>query len=345
MSGSVRILIVRPDRIGDVILSTPVVAELKRLLPAAEIWMCVRSEIAEILGADGQFIPGLSGVLPFEATDRHAGISGALRLAGEIRRMDFATAIVLQDTRAVSWAVALAGVPVRVGPRSRLRSYFLFNRGLRQHRSEARCHEAEYNLELLTVLGLQPVLTRGTSKVVVTGPGRTAADAWLQKHSVTGRYALVHPGMRGSAPNWPVAAYQNLVRGLSERKIPVLCTFGPGEESLKREFMELAPCYGGAEAGGLSVQAALCERAAFVVAPSTGPLHLAVALGRKVVTFYPPFEAEYRVQSAERWGPWALSSQARVLVAPRVENGMLAGIDANDVMTEVVKAYESAENR
>ncbi|MGK5086220.1 glycosyltransferase family 9 protein, partial [Bdellovibrionota bacterium FG-2] len=57
--------------------------------------------------------------------------------------------------------------------------------------------------------------------------------------------------------------------------------------------------YGGADSLGLDFLAGLFSAMQVVVAPSTGPLHLAVALGKPVVSFYPPI----RVQSAKRWGP------------------------------------------
>ena len=54
-----------------------------------------------------------------------------------------------------------------------------------------------------------------------------------------------------------------------------------------------------------------------VVAPSTGPLHLAVAVGASVVTFYPPI----RVQSAVRWGPYIPDESRASILVPEVYCG------------------------
>jgi ADP-heptose:LPS heptosyltransferase len=67
--------------------------------------------------------------------------------------------------------------------------------------------------------------------------------------------------------------------------------------------------YGGAQSREITFLGALMSWASVVVAPSTGPLHVAVALGRPVVTFYPPV----RVMSALRWGPY-LKNEARATV-------------------------------
>jgi ADP-heptose:LPS heptosyltransferase len=54
-----------------------------------------------------------------------------------------------------------------------------------------------------------------------------------------------------------------------------------------------------------------------VVAPSTGPLHLGVALGKPVVSFYPPI----RVQSALRWGPYLADESRASILVPEVYCG------------------------
>ncbi len=70
-------------------------------------------------------------------------------------------------------------------------------------------------------------------------------------------------------------------------------------------------CFKNEKGQAIDFLAGLCEFSDVVVAPSTGPLHLAVALNRRVVSFYPPI----RVQSAVRWGPYlADETRASVLV-------------------------------
>ena len=75
--------------------------------------------------------------------------------------------------------------------------------------------------------------------------------------------------------------------------------------------------YGGPSAGPIDQLAGLMSWADVVVAPSTGPLHLAVALGKPVLTFYPPI----RVQSAIRWGPYRKEENKDAVLVPEVYCG------------------------
>jgi ADP-heptose:LPS heptosyltransferase len=59
---------------------------------------------------------------------------------------------------------------------------------------------------------------------------------------------------------------------------------------------------------------ALISHAQVVVAPSTGPLHIATAIGVRVVTMYPPI----RVQSAVRWGPYVADDERASVMVPEV---------------------------
>jgi ADP-heptose:LPS heptosyltransferase len=75
--------------------------------------------------------------------------------------------------------------------------------------------------------------------------------------------------------------------------------------------------YGGRDAAGIDFLAALMSKASVVVAPSTGPLHVAVAVGTPVVTFYPPV----RVMSALRWGPYLNDEEHSSVLVPDVYCG------------------------
>jgi ADP-heptose:LPS heptosyltransferase len=63
---------------------------------------------------------------------------------------------------------------------------------------------------------------------------------------------------------------------------------------------------------GLSDMIALLSLAQVMVAPSTGPLHIAAALGKRTVSFYPPI----KVQSAVRWGPYAANEGMHDVLVP-----------------------------
>jgi heptosyltransferase-3 len=326
--GPLRILIVRPDRIGDVVLSTPVFEVIQKAYPRAHLTALVQESVLPLL----RTLPTVNHFLLYDPRGVHAGVRGFFRLVTEIRRRRFRIAIILQDQWRVSLAVFLAGVLYRVGPWSKPLSFFLFNRGLRQRRSHVEMHEADYNLQLLRKLGLRFRSRHVPTRIAVAEETQARAVQWLE--SLGWRkdlpLILVHPGMGGSALNWPESHYVELIQQLLEKNYQVLITAGPTENHLLDRFEKLLPPAtlksvfryrsrpaGASVAEPVDFYAALCGLSQVVVAPSTGPLHMAVAMGRPVVTFFPPI----RVQSAVRWGPYLEDETRASVLVPEVYCG------------------------
>lgn len=316
-----RILVVRPDRLGDVILSTPVFEVIKRHYPDAHLTLMVRDTVAPVVRG----LPSIDDVIIYDPDKRHSGFGGFLRLIEDVRKGGFRISVILQGNLKIASAMFFANIRYRVGPLSKLYSYFFFNRGIRQHRSQVEMHETDYNLQLLRRLGIRVSSRRVPLRVSIADKSRADARAWLLEKGWDPKQPLVvvHPGMGGSALNWPESHYIEFVRTLLKEGRQVLLTGGPTEVSLLGRIgealgplKEKAMFYANNEPVGgvgatLEFFAGLISHASLMVAPSTGPLHVAVALERPVLTFYPPI----RVQSAIRWGPYLKDeSRASVLV-------------------------------
>jgi len=262
----------------------------------------------------------------YDPNGRHSGFRGFFRLLRDIRVKRFRIAVVLQTQFRISLSIFIARIRYRVGPLSKIHSFFFFNRGVRQHRSQVEMHETDYNLQLLRKLGIR-VGTRNIPTAVGLSPENIeAAKAWLATQGYNGNEPLVvvHPGMGGSALNWPETHYVDLIRVLVRDGRKVLITSGPLDRVQVEKVVEsLGPIrekvmvYGLNEKRGLDFFAGILNAATVVVAPSTGPLHVAVALKKPVVTFYPPI----RVQSALRWGPYLPDESRASLLVPEVYCG------------------------
>lgn len=321
---------VRPDRIGDVVLSTPLLASLHKVFPDRRLTLLVQKPVVPLVSG----LPAVSDILVYDPDHRHRGWSGWRALIRELSERKFDAALVLQAPTRVAMAVRLAGIPLRVGPLSKPMTHLAYNRGVRQRRSRADRHETEYGRELTE--RMVEALAPGTKMDGALGPTqislqvavREEARTWLDSHGLGARrVAVVHAGMGGSALNWPQQSYVELAWKLRESGVAVLVTAGPSEQLILDYFRghfrkqeseasasDLAPVayYGGSEARAVDFLAALFSHASVVVAPSTGPLHLAAALGVAVVTLYPPI----RVQTPTRWGPWQKPEGSEVLVPP-----------------------------
>jgi ADP-heptose:LPS heptosyltransferase len=246
----------------------------------------------------------------------------------EIQAGGFRIAVVLQSQARIALAVLAARVRYRVGPLSKPHSYLTYNRGIRQRRSNVEMHETDYNLQLLRRLGIRVGTRNVETSIHLSDETRARGRQWLEEQGWKREAPLVavHPGMGGSALNWPEPHYVELIRNLLKDGRQVLVTGGPAEGSLLvriRDALgavgEKAYFYGlpGAPEEKVDLLAGIFNLADLVIAPSTGPLHLAVALGKPVVTFYPPI----RVQSALRWGPYLRDDTRASVIVPEVYCG------------------------
>lgn len=322
VSKTLRILIVRCDRLGDVLLSTPVFEVVKKNYPHARITVMVRPQIASVVRG----LSSVDEVLEYDPDGRHARLRGFFRLLSEIRQRRFRIALVLQSQFKIGFAIFLAAIRYRVGPYSKIHSFLFYNRGVTQHRSQVEMHETDYNLQLLRRLGIRVGSRNIPPTAYLSEESRETARAWLCEKGWDAASPLiaVHPGMGGSALNWPESHYVELIRHLLTEGRSVLLTGGPTEgDILARTYDALGALreklivYGGKDSRELNFLAGLYSCCCVVVAPSTGPLHLAVALGKSVVSFYPPI----RVQSAVRWGPYLQDEKKASVLVPDVYCG------------------------
>lgn len=319
---TLQILIVRADRIGDVVLSTPVFEVVKRHYPHARVTVMVREFVAPLVRG----LPAVDDVMIYEPEGRHRGLRGFWTLIREVRAGGFRIAVVLQSQRRIAAAIFFAAVRYRIGPLSKLHSFLFYNRGARQHRSQVEMHETDYNLQLLRKLGIRVGTRNVPVSVHVSEEAAAKAADWLRSCGWKPEQPLiaVHPGMGGSALNWPEPHYVELLRALLAEGRQVVVTGGPSEGALLDRIREALGVwkdktffYGGQGSGAVDGLGAIFSQASVVVAPSTGPMHLAVALRKPVVTFFPPV----RVQSAIRWGPYLRDERRASILVPEVYCG------------------------
>jgi heptosyltransferase-2 len=306
-----KILIVRTDRIGDVLLTTPISTALRQAFPQAKISWLVRPYAAPLL----EHNPDVDQVL----TDKGQSTED---LTAMIRSEQFDAAIVALPRWRITWALWRAGVPIRIGPASKLYS-ILFTHRLYQHRSEGKKHEADYNLELLAPLGV--TFNRFPTRLVLTESERQTARKVLASHriSFSKPVVILHPGSGGSSARWPLAHFMALGDQLQLAGCDVVVTGGPGEDYqyIMIDSMHRIPVFIAAGSVSLRELAAIYSCADLVVTNSTGPLHVAVALGIPTVSVFSPIPTCHPT----RWGPYPDYAEEKqrhsVLLAPLVGEG------------------------
>lgn len=299
-----RILVARTDRIGDVVLSLPVFTSIRAAYPGAHICALTRDYTRGLL----ENRPDIDEVISFDSPNNHIPNREFFRLAADLRRKKFDAAIALFSNFSVAALLAASGIPVRIGPASKLAQFFLTHR-LAQRRSKSARHEADHNLDLLKPTGIHPV-REASIKIP-----KAARHPFRKTH---GKPLIgIHPGNGGSARNWPEKNYSRLISELSAQEADVAVTGSPAENAMVERIVKEAGAavqtYIGE--GDLMELAAALSQLDVLIAPSTGPLHIASATGTPVVGIYCPI----RVCLPQRWGPIGADDTALVPDVPPCE--------------------------
>jgi len=284
------ILLVRPDGIGDQVSCLPVATALRQLMPKARISFLSSPYAAPVL----ENHPDVDEV--FTGTSRDP-LDDLIRLF----RRGFDAVVFLKPFRRLMVAAFVARVPVRVATGYRWYS-FLANKRVYEHRHDYSKHEAEYNLGLLKGLGLAPGAPE-IPRLVLTEQEKKCGMERLRK--LPSKRVLVHPGGI-DARRWQSRHYVNLAKGLAAEGFGVVLT---GTEKERLRFYEEASVkekeITDSNILDLMGQISLRELMAvigasnIVVSGSTGPAHLAAALGVGTVSLFDP----RRNQSPTRWKP------------------------------------------
>lgn len=309
-AGSIsKILLVRTDRIGDVVLSLPMLPALKSRFPSAKISVLVRPYTKEL-------VEHHSCVDEVILWDESKGMKQYVELLREKR---FDMAIVPYPRFNLALITYLAGIPIRVGTGFRWYS-FLFNRRIYEHRKDAKRHEVEYNLNLLTTIGIEP-MPETVFEFAVSDEVRKSVDARLSSDHV-GEFAVLHAGSGGSARDWSIGNFAKLGDAVQkEFGLSIVLTGGKDETELTAQLAAAmtVPSVNYTGAFSITELGALFSRASLFVANSTGPLHIAAMVGTPVVAFYPPI-----IQcSPVRWGPY--TKKKKVFTADNIRCTLCKG--------------------
>lgn len=307
-----RILVIRMSGIGDVLWTTPLLANLRLAYPSAHIAYVVRTASAFVLAHN----PDVDEIIRFEDESVRYQLGFLRRLRS--RRFDLSIDLICSPATAIQ-SVA-SGARVRVGYDFRVRQR------LYTHRLSARDanhgHEVEFNLFALRALGI-PERTRALVWHVSDAERDTAAALWtaLGFDDGTPVVALIPTGGFPSK-KWPLAQWQALVADPRFDGVRFLVFWGSDAERRDAEAIAAAGRQVRLEPGGtLRDSAALLDRCAAAVGNDSGPAHIATALGLPAVMFYGPTNPKSQ-------GPW--SDRAEVLRIPDVETRCCRRVDCPD---------------
>ena len=287
------IILSRTDAIGDTVLTLPMAGVLRSLYPGCRILFLGRSYTEAVVAACEHIDAFLNWdewkALPPAEAVRAMAATGA------------DTIVHVFPEKKIASLAKRAGLAQRIGTTNRLYHWLTCNRLVRLSRKNSDLHEAQLNLKLLVPLGAKPLYTLdeigGLYGLTRLPPLPESVSGLVDPQ----RFNLVlHPKSRGSAREWGLENFAALIRLLPQNRFKIFISGTAAEKalmpSLFSEFPFVTDLTGRLSLGELM---SFLARVDGLVAASTGPLHLAAALGIHALGIYPPI----RPMHPGRWAP------------------------------------------
>ncbi|MDD4203025.1 MAG: lipopolysaccharide heptosyltransferase II [Candidatus Omnitrophica bacterium] len=292
-----RILITRTDRIGDVMLSTPVIRAIKAKYPDSYLAFCLRPETAPLIVND----PLVDEVIEYDKKGKYKKFKGMLNFAFEIRRKKFDMAIVLHPTNRMNLTCFLAGIKKRIGYDHKLG--FLLTDRVAHKKQLGLKHETEYTLDLLRHIGIDPVDKR--LRLYVSDQDIDRAKQLCEENYIPkgANVITVHPGASCRSKIWPFHKFAELIDRLNEdSSVRVILVGAQSDLQLCNKVNALVSSRLINLVGqtSIGVLAAILKKSKVFVSNDSGPVHMAVAVGTPVVDI---FGRKDPGLSPLRWGP------------------------------------------
>lgn len=284
--GRVRNVLVRSTNwIGDVVMTFPAIAAVRKTMPEARITALAKPWVAELL----RLCPDVDEVMLFQSPGTHDGLSGKLRLAAELRARRFDAAILLQNAIEAAIIARLARIPVRAGYDSDCRR-LLLTHSVGRTREIRKVHQIDYYLEMIKALGF---VSAGRDVRLNLGDDyREAGKDLLQRYGIGGGRILVGmaPGATyGPAKRWYPDRFAGVSDRLHEEFNGETLLFGSKADHAVAEEVKKHAVYPVVNVAGqtsLKEAIALIAQCRLFISNDSGLMHVAGALGVPLVAVF-----------------------------------------------------------
>ncbi|MBP9854241.1 MAG: glycosyltransferase family 9 protein [Candidatus Omnitrophica bacterium] len=299
------ILIVRTDRIGDVVLTTPSIRAVKKHFPNARVTVLLSPATTDLLKG----LDFIDEILVDDRKNLHRGWRGYLSLITMLRQKKFDLAVIYHTKRRTNLACFLANIPRRLGYKNN-KYGFLLNNPAEDTRHEGLKHETQYCLDLLSKIGIQ---SNNSSCEVAR---HANSDQWIKDFLVSkgiqtsDHLIVLHLSASDPARQWPKENFANLISELSKKysqsKFIIIGTKESQPLAADIQNMTKAEIIDTTGLITLSQMVSLLAQVQLLISNDSGPVHVAVALGTPVVSIFTRNQPGINPQ---RWQPLGKNSR------------------------------------
>ena len=300
-----RIIISRTDAIGDVVLTLPLAGIIKKSFPEVKIIFFGRSYTKPVIDLS-------ENVDEYIDYDEFNKLTPAMQSAF-LKKVNADCILHIYPRSAIAKAAKQAGIAKRIGTSHRLYHWFTCNKLIHFSRKKSDLHEAQLNAKLLDGLSIPSSFTLDELAGFYGIKNNFSPTInFVQKLSNDKINLVIHPRSHGSAREWGLEHYRELIYILKDRATIFISGSEKEKDELKEWMTTLPPGI-----HDMTGRLSLSELIAFlsvadgIVAGSTGPLHIAAALGRHALGIFPPI----RPMHQGRWAP--VGRQAEFITFPK----------------------------
>jgi heptosyltransferase III len=304
-----KLLLLRPDAIGDMVLMIPLINTLKHHYPNADIHTLQQGYTAPLLAHH----PAITSVLIDRKKSGEAkGIRGFLAYAKWLRSQRFDAVIMpyLEPYYArLMWA---AGIPIRIGDGQKVLLRPWLTRPISLDYRNVMRHECEQMAKLAEGLDTQiPFVS--TMDLYLSDDDREAATTLMTTLGIGSDFIIIHPASGGGNRPWSVTKYAAFITMILDKTTLQVVLTGAGKNEAKKVAEILAASAASADKTrvistvnqtSLRTLMAMIDKAHVVIGTDTGPTHIAAALKRPVLCISPT-----KFVKSLRWGPWETRRQ------------------------------------
>lgn len=279
-----RILIVRTDRVGDVVMITPVIREIRKTFPD--------SFIAALTSENTKDILLNNPYLDLNITDDKKKGS-FLTVVKELRKHKFTDGLLMMPTERAAYQMFLGGVKNRIGVGKKLYEVITFMKSVSRNKYIPLRHEADYCMDLARKIGVK---TDDLSpEIFLTEEEKSGGEEFFLKHGLMKDdfKIIIHTGSGNSSPNWSENKYLDLIKKIllkyDSSKLKIILTAVEMSDKFLNDINELKDTRItdlSREIDSLRKLILIIYMSDLIVSSSTGPKNLADALGRNGVVLY-----------------------------------------------------------
>jgi heptosyltransferase-2 len=293
-----RFLIVRPDRIGDVVLSTPIPREIKGIYPGSFVAVMVRNYTKDIYIHN----PCINSILTLEHPENNIP-KKMTELLKEIKSYNFDYAFMLLPNEKINWLLFLAGIKYRIGVGQKFYQFLTNVKNVYRRKYQPLRHEADYCLDMLRKIGIQPQSIY--PEIYLTEEEKNLKNDLRNKYLQGKKFMIgVHVKSGNSAPNLSVLKYKQLIDKIMHLpEVSLLVTDNnPPEEIIEIKNVSFPNVNNNLRSAIVNISAL-----DVLISASTGPMHIAATLKIPTISLFCPLTA----CSPKLWGP--LGNNARII--------------------------------